>query len=89
MVWTVGEMLAVPLAAGAVANRAGDAHRGLYMGLFTLSFESAWIFAPTVGTWVYQNWGAQAGGLACGVCGLILLVGFQAVAAWIAREKAA
>jgi predicted MFS family arabinose efflux permease len=87
LVWTVGEMLSFPLAAGAVANRAGEANRGLYMGLFTLSFEGAWIFAPILGTWVYQAWGPRAVGLACGVLGLILLAGFQAVAAWTERER--
>jgi predicted MFS family arabinose efflux permease len=87
LIWTVGEMLSFPLAAGAVANRAGEANRGLYMGLFTLSFEGAWIFAPILGTWVYQAWGPRAVGLACGVLGLVLFVGFQAVAAWTARER--
>jgi predicted MFS family arabinose efflux permease len=87
MVWTVGEMLSFPLAAGAVANRAGEAHRGLYMGLFTLSFEGAWVFSPILGTWVYQTWGPKTLWLSCGVVGLILLIGFQAVAAWIERER--
>jgi MFS family permease len=86
-VWTLGEMLSFPLAAGAVANRAGDANRGLYMGLFTLSFECAWIFSPILGTWIYQTWGPRTLWLGCGVVGLILLVGFRAVAAWIERER--
>ncbi len=89
VVWTVGEMLSFPLAAGAVANRAGDAHRGLYMGLFTLSFEGAWIFAPILGTWIYQTWGPKTLWLGCGGVGLVLLAGFQAVAAWIERERTA
>jgi MFS family permease len=86
-VWTVGEMLSFPLAAGAVANRAGDANRGLYMGLFTLSFEGAWIFSPILGTWIYQTWGPRTLWLGCGAVGLVLLVGFQAVAAWTERER--
>jgi MFS family permease len=89
VVWSIGEMLSFPLAAGVVANRAGDANRGLYMGLFTLSFEGAWIFSPILGTWVYQTWGPKTLWLGCGVVGLVLLIGFQAVAAWIERERTA
>ena len=88
VVWTVGEMLSFPLSAGVVANRAGDANRGIYMGLFTLSFEGAWIFSPILGTWIYQTWGPKTLWLGCGAVGLVLLVGFQAVAAWIERERA-
>jgi MFS family permease len=87
VVWTIGEMLSFPLAAGAVANRAGDSNRGLYMGLFTLSFEGAWIFSPILGTWIYQTWGPKTLWLGCGAVGLVLLVGFQAVAAWTERER--
>lgn len=88
LVWTVGEMLSFPLSAGVVANRAGDANLGVYMGLFTLSFEGAWIFSPILGTWIYQTWGPKTLWLGCGAVGLVLLVGFQAVAAWIERERA-
>jgi MFS family permease len=87
LVWTVGEMLSFPLSAGVVANRANDANRGIYMGLFTLSFEGAWIFSPVLGTWIYQTWGPKTLWLGCGAVGLVLLVGFQAVAAWIERER--
>lgn len=86
-VWTIGEMLAFPMSSGAVANRAGDANRGLYMGLYTLSFEGAWIFSPIVGTWVYQTWGAKTLWLGCGAVGVILLIGFYGVSAAIARER--
>ncbi len=89
VVWTVGEMLSFPLSAGVIANRAGDANRGVYMGLFTISFEGAWIFSPLLGTWIYQTWGPRVLWLGCGAVGLVLLVGFQAVAAWMERERAA
>ena len=88
VVWTVGEMLAFPMSAGAVANRAGEANRGLYMGLYTLSFEGAWVFSPIVGTWVYQAYGARTLWLGCGAVGVILLLGFYGVAAAISRERA-
>lgn len=87
VVWTVGEMLAFPFSAGAVANRADESNRGLYMGLYTLSFEGAWVFSPIVGTWVYQTWGAKTLWLGCGAVGVILLLGFYGVSAAIARER--
>jgi MFS family permease len=87
VVWTLGEMLAFPMSAGAVANRAGEANLGLYMGLYMLSFEGAWIFAPILGTWVYQTWGAKTLWLGCGVAGLVLLAGFYGVSAAVRRER--
>jgi MFS family permease len=88
VIWTIGEMLAFPLSAGAVANRSDESNRGVYMGLYTLSFEGAWIFAPLVGTWVYQTWGAKTLWLGCGAVGVIILIGFYGVSAAIAREPA-
>lgn len=87
VVWTVGEMLAFPFSAGAVANRAEESNRGEYMGLYTLSFEGAWVFSPILGTWVYQTWGAKALWLGCGAVGVVLLLGFYGVSAAIARER--
>lgn len=88
VIWTIGEMLAFPLSAGAVANRSDESNRGVYMGLYTLSFEGAWVFAPIVGTWVYQTWGAKTLWLGCGAVGVIILIGFYGVSAAIAREPA-
>ncbi len=79
LVWTVGEMLSFPIVSGVVANRAGEANMGLYMGLFNLSFEGAYVVAPLAGTWIYQRFGPLALGLGCGVLGLVLWVGFQAL----------
>jgi MFS family permease len=86
VVWTIGEMLAFPLSAGAVANRSDESNRGTYMGLYTLSFEGAWVFAPLVGTWIYQTRGAKTLWLGCGAVGIIILIGFYGVSAAIARE---
>ncbi len=86
-VWTLGEMLSFPLGAAAVSNRAGASNLGLYMGLYTLSFEGAWVFAPVIGTWVYQTWGPEVLWLGCGVTGVILLLGFLGVAKAIDGEK--
>lgn len=80
-VWTVGEMMTFPIVASAIADRAPEESRGRYMGLLNLSFASAFVVAPLVGTWVYQNLGARALWFGCGVVGVFVGAGFQAVAA--------
>lgn len=87
LVWTIGEMLSFPLSAAAVSHRAGASNLGLYMGLYTLSFESAWVFSPMLGTWVYETWGPKVLWLGCGAIGVILLLGFLGVARAIERER--
>jgi predicted MFS family arabinose efflux permease len=55
MVWTVGEMLVFPLSTTFIANRAPDNIRGQYMGMHTFTFSLAFVVAPKVGTYVYQQ----------------------------------
>lgn len=86
-IWSVGEMLSFPLGAAAVSHRAGASNLGIYMGLYVLSFEGAWVFSPILGTWVYDTWGARVLWLSCGAAGVVLLLGFLAVAKAIERER--
>lgn len=86
-IWSVGEMLSFPMGAAAVSHRAGASNLGLYMGLYMLSFEGAWVFSPIVGTWVYEAWGPKVLWLGCGAAGVVLLLGFLGVARAIEREK--
>lgn len=55
VIWTVGEMLAMPFAAGWAANRSGAAQRGFYMGFYTTAFGLAFVLAPTLGSWTYES----------------------------------
>jgi MFS family permease len=80
-VWTVGEMLVFPIVSSAVADRAPKESQGAYMGLLNLSFASAFVVAPLVGTWVYQNLGPATLWYGCGVVGLVVWAGFQGLAA--------
>jgi MFS family permease len=86
--WTVGEMLTFPVLSGVVANRAGEANRGRYMGIFTLSFEGAFVIAPLAGTWLYQGFGPRALWSACGLLGGVLLAGFWLLSGVFAGERA-
>jgi predicted MFS family arabinose efflux permease len=79
-VWTVGEMLVFPIVSSALANRAPEESRGSYMGLLNLSFASGFVVAPLVGTWIYQNLGAEVLWYACGALGCLLWAGFHVMA---------
>lgn len=89
VLWTIGEMLTFPILSGVVANRAGEANRGRYMGIFTLSFEGAFVIAPLAGTWIYQRYGPRTLWNACGGVGLLLLAGFWLLSGVFARERTA
>jgi predicted MFS family arabinose efflux permease len=67
-VWTFGEMLSLPLLNVVAAGRATPGNRGRYMGLYTTAFSAALVFAPGLGSFVYERLGPQA--LWYGVAGL-------------------
>ena len=85
-VWTMGEMLSMPLIEGAAANRADDRSRGKYMGLLMLSFSSAFIIAPAVGTRIYQSFGPETLWYGCGLVGIVLLAAFRALSGPMGRN---
>ena len=76
VVWTMGEMVTIPVISGVVANRAGETSRGRYMALFTVAFEGAFVSSPLIGTWVYQAWGPRVLWTGCIGLGVLLLAGF-------------
>ena len=77
IVWTTGEMLAVPAAGGWVANRAGPEHRGKYMGLYTMAWGLGFVLAPTGGSWIYHHLGPTVLWLAVGLLGVLAWIGFE------------
>jgi len=87
LVWTVGEMLSLPLIEGVVANRAGEKNRGQYLGLLTFSFSAAFIVAPVAGTWVYERLGAESLWFGCGALGFLVWGGFYALSLGMTREE--
>ena len=54
MVWSVGEMLSIPLSFAFVAKRSNATNRGKYMGWYVTSWSLAAVLAPILGTWIYQ-----------------------------------
>jgi predicted MFS family arabinose efflux permease len=80
VVWTVGEMLAIPLTEGIVANRAGAGASGRYMGVFAATFSLAFVAAPALGTAVYERWGPGAVWAGAAAAGPLLAAGYLALA---------
>jgi len=87
VVWSFGEMLVFPLVASFIGNRASEEHRGKYMGLYTLSFSSAFIIGPAAGTWVYEHWGGNILWYAALVLGGLVWIGFFIVHRLILKEQ--
>ena len=85
VVWTVGEMLSLPLTNAFASLRGGATGTGRYMGAYMLAFASAFVVAPLVGTAVYQRWGADTLWYGCAVIGVILMAGFWWLSAVVRR----
>jgi predicted MFS family arabinose efflux permease len=79
VVWTFGEMLALPILNVVVAERAEKGYRGQYMGLYTMAYSIAFIIAPVAGTYVYEHLGPHALWHGIGVLGLLLAVSMVAL----------
>lgn len=87
VVWTMGEMLAFPIANAVVADRAKEESLGRYMGVFNLTFATSYVAAPLIGTAVYQSWGPKALWYGCGAVGAVIWAGFHFLS--LARRRAA
>jgi len=88
LVWTLGEMLSLALVSGVVAERAGEASQGRYMGMYAVSFSSAFVLAPLGGTWVYERFGAQTLWYGCGVLGIFLWGAFSLLGNFAGKRAA-
>jgi len=87
LVWTAGEMLALPFVETIVADRADERSRGRYLGMLTVSFALALVIAPVAGTWVYGHAGPAALWFGCGGVGAVLCLGFRALGERLGEPK--
>jgi len=79
IVLTVGEMLSMPIANAVVAERAGTESVGRYMGVYTLTFSTAFVIGPITGTAIYQNLDPKVLWLSIGAVGIVLAIAFAAL----------
>lgn len=75
-VWTLGEMLSLPLLTAEIANRSSETNRGRHMGWFGVSFSLAWMLGPIAGSGIYARFSPAALWFGCGFFGLLLAYGF-------------
>jgi predicted MFS family arabinose efflux permease len=87
-VWTIGEMLTLPMLITLVAGRADENSQGRYQGLFGLAFSFSIIAGPYLGTQIYSTLGASWLWLSCGMLGIMISLGFQVLAIRIRRLPA-
>lgn len=87
VVWTIGEMLALPMANVFVAARAGSGRAGRYMGAYTMAFAAAFLLAPAIGLSVYDRFGANVLWGAAGAVGGALWLGFWALGRVLASAR--
>lgn len=86
VVWSIGEMLSLPLTNAFASLRGGAAGTGRYVGAYMLAFATAFITAPLVGTFVYQRLGADVLWYSCAGVGVLLAVGFFWLSAVVRRS---
>jgi predicted MFS family arabinose efflux permease len=58
-VWTMGEILTMPLTATVTAGRGGES-AGKYLGLLSLTFSLSMFIAPSLGNWLLGTIGGDA-----------------------------
>jgi len=87
LVWTLGEMLSLPMSNAVVASRAPLRRTGAYMGAYTVAFSLAFVAAPVTGTAVYSRWGGTVLWPAIAVLGVLLGVGFSLLSKPLRAER--
>jgi len=78
----VGEMLTLPFTATISASRATPNTQGAYMGFNSLSFASAMIFSPYLGTYIAEHYGYEALWYSSAIVLAVVSLGFS----WILRR---
>jgi predicted MFS family arabinose efflux permease len=76
LIWTLGEILVIPMTATATANRAGLGGAGRYMGMLSMTFSLANFFAPMAGNGIYKALGGDTLWLIVGATGMMSAIGF-------------
>ena len=89
IIWTIGEIGALPMGNTVVADLAPAQLRGRYQGTYGLVFGLAVCTAPAVGSLVLQRFGATALWVGCLGTGLVLAAGQLALERRLSRAREA
>lgn len=57
VIWTFGEMILFPASSAYVAEIAPNHRRGQYMGMYSMSFNLAFMMGPWAGTYILETFG--------------------------------
>jgi predicted MFS family arabinose efflux permease len=77
VVWTFGEMLAIPNFSTLAAEHGTELNRGAYMGAFGLAFAIAMALGPGLGLLARDHLGREAVWIACGALGTLVAVALR------------
>jgi len=80
---SLSEILAMPYMVTATTKRAPLGKQGSYLGMYTLSFSSAFVLAPFLGTLVIDHFGFTILWYAIGVLATITAFGFYFALHWM------
>ena len=74
IIWTIGEILLLPICASFIANLALESNIGRYMGLYTFSFSFSFVIGPFMGSWIYENISSSALWSIIGIIGIFVWI---------------
>ncbi|GJM26502.1 MAG: MFS transporter [Phycisphaerae bacterium] len=87
MVWTTGEMMAMPLVAAIVADLAPLRMRARYMGVYTISYSGANMIAAPIGGMILVHFGGSVLWKTCFALGVASALLFASIGRSIATPK--
>lgn len=81
-IMSLSEILAMPFMATVTVKRGSPDRKGAYLGLNALSFSSAFVFSPLIGTFVAEHFGFSVLWVGTAIVGMATTFGFK----WIFRK---
>ncbi|MFN0275391.1 MAG: MFS transporter [Chitinophagales bacterium] len=74
LLMSISEILAMPFMMTAIIRRSGNENRGKYIGIYSMTWSSAFIFAPLLGTYVIEHFNyTTLWWVLCGICCLTFM----------------